>query len=91
MTKAIIVKGCKDCPYKFEWFDMYYYCGYKNTDGNPITVDPNSDIPHPDCKLNDLPEPWQIEERADIRHPYDKEKNAGFKRGASWVIEQISK
>ena len=85
--KVSKISGCKDCPYRFEWHDLIDYCGYKNAE-NPIEVDPESETPHPDCKLPDLPD------EADILY-FASSVSATVKMaridGANYVIEKITK
>jgi hypothetical protein len=80
--KAIVIKGCADCPYRFEWHDLKDYCGYKNAE-NPIEVNPQSETPHPNCKLPDLPNEEEIQAinkqvQDMFIYPYMTEKEANL-------------
>ena len=91
--KAIIVQGCKDCPYLIETDPLSNLGGCKLFEFMFDLEIPET--PHPNCKLNDLPTPNEISDYAHENIPtsydYDLGKHNGFHNGANWIIEQITK
>ena len=101
MKKIIVVNGCKDCPWN-QW---------ESNNGN-CCVNPNMDIiyfdrdnieqtetPHPDCKLNDLPTKQDILATLENHNKICKDANINFEpkdamwfnKGANFIINQITK
>lgn len=84
--KAIIIKGCKDCPYSEyvkqsnKWVCAKHFA----------TFETPPETPHPDCKLNDLPNVRMVEFEAYSDNINIPTAN-GFINGANFVIEQITK
>ena len=88
--KVLIVKGCADCSWcrpnisgNSGWACRKFGIVGAGKDLPPVT-------PHPNCKLNDLPD---VEKMAETVWTYDnnKEVQQGFLDGAATVIREITR
>lgn len=100
--KAIVIQGCKDCPYKkYHTISSKWWCEKDIEPRNHFLVSKNYyDIPstsHPDCKLNDLPSDiWKIIDESTEGVSFQNEQSmadtkTGAMMGANFVIERIKK
>jgi hypothetical protein len=91
MTKAILLQGCSTCPYNVREYCLQLKQSIGIPDGKNTVVVPR--IPHPECKLPDLPTSDSVHIYADNTIPtgmdYNKGRNAGFKDGADFIINKI--
>ena len=85
--KVATWKGCKDCPYSDSYICHKFDIAFNDAD---VSSNPNlwPHIPHPNCKLNDLPTNSEIidfktgDPNADF--------NDGFISGANYILNKIN-
>lgn len=89
--KAIIVNGCKDCPYlRNGGFACGWVCSIFTGIYGKSGMDNPPETPHPNCKLNDLPSDQAIREYAEY-NTGTLETEAAFIVGANYILNEIVK
>jgi hypothetical protein len=87
--KAIIITGCRDCPYRrIPAFKFTWVCSKFDFEiSSDILID-IPETPHPDCKLPDLPTQDEIRlEAIAYSNTHDDLKAVDF--GANYILNAI--
>jgi hypothetical protein len=83
--KVLTIKGCRDCPYAFLWRDEVQYCGQSD---EPFEISIQSETPHENCKLPDLPTSEEIIDAGWDRSQFDLAVTE-FEAGANYILNKI--